>query len=285
MSTTIPPLLPSDPLLTHSVAPGALPAPIGIAATPTVLTSTLTRYDFPITSAFIHWVTDCLMVLWRYILSVLFPVPPAAEDIAWKGLLAGANVNPHVPSALDNATIQRVCGETRRSFVGPVAHNQFEMNYASIILNGTDDTVFEQLDMDLQRGAHVFINDRQFHDSLSIAQEVRSRGFHGEELLKVLSCLSQGATSESVNLLYKLFSNVEGPQEFRRLPVPDAEENAFRVDVDFEGNVLRSIRIANRMIVKHVPSMAPLFKVSAVTLINGATGQALVTGMTGPIHA
>ncbi len=282
MSTPLSPLSPSDPLRTHSVANGAVPAPIGIAATPTVLTSALTRYDFPIISAFIHWVSDCLMVLWQFIMSVLFPVSPSAEDVAWKGLLANANANPQVPSTLDNATIQRVCGETRRTFVGPVAHNQFEMNYASIILNGTDDTVFEQLDMDLRRGSHVFINGVQFYDSIAIAEALRNRGFEGEELLKILSCLSQGTTSESVKLLVNLFMKHDGPDESHRHPFPDTTENAFRTDLDFEGNTLRSIRISHSVIVKHFPSMNPLFKVSSLTLIDGATGQALVTGMTGP---
>ncbi|HEY5259726.1 MAG TPA: hypothetical protein VIJ46_03690 [Rhabdochlamydiaceae bacterium] len=281
---SVPPVSSSDPLRTNSVAPGATQAPIGIAAAPTVLTPALTRYDFPMISAFIHWVSDCLMALWEYFMKVLFPVPPAAEEIAWKGLLANANANPHVPSALDNATIQRVCGDTRRTFVGPVAHNQLEMNYASILLRGTDATVYTQLDMDLQRGAHVFISGQQFYDSGSIAADLRNRGFEGEALLKVLSSLSQETTSDSVQLLMKLFMKHDGPVETHRHPFPDTSENAFRADIDFEGNTLRSIRISHRAIVKHFPSMTPLFKVSAVTVIDGATGQALVTGTTRPAN-
>ncbi len=285
MSMTVPPVPNFDPLRNNPVAPGALPAPIGIAAAPTVLAPALTRYDFPMISAFIHWVADCFMALWEYIMSVLFSAPPSAEEIAWKGLLANANANPPVPSMLDNTTIQRVCGDTRRTFVGPVAHNQFEMNYASILLRGTDATVYTQLDMDLHRGAHVFIDGQQFYDSGSIAAELRNRGFEGEELLKLLSCLSQGTTSESVQLLMKLFMKHDGPDESHRHPFPDTSENAFRADIDFDGNTLRSVRVAHRVIVKHFPSMNPLFKASVVTVINGATGQAMVTGTTEPMNA
>lgn len=284
MTIGLPPVSPFDHFRTNSVAPGALPAPIGIAAAPTVLTPALTRYDFPMISAFIYWVADCFMALWEYLMSVLFSAPPSAEEIAWKGLLANANAIPQVPSALDNATIQRVCGDTRRTFVGPVAHNQFEMNYASILLRGTDATVYTQLDMDLQRGAHVFIDGQQFYDSGSIAVELRNRGFEGEALLKLLSCLSQGTTSDSVQLLMKLFMKHDGPDESHRHPFPDTSENAFRADIDFDGNTLRSVRISHRVIVKYFPSMDPLFKASVVTVIDGATGQALVTGMTGPAN-
>ncbi len=191
---------------------------------------------------------------------------------------------PAMPSephhSLTNETLQRICTNTTRVFTRVVETNQFEKNYASCIKNGSEDNVFEQLDMDLQRNAAVYIGPRKFSRSTEIFEELIARGIDKTRCIKILSCLSQGACSEAWVMMKRLFANIEGEEAVRRHPALDAAPYPFIAQVNFTDSHVDLIELFMEFKVNSLSPERPLFNVSVRTLIDGAIGRAVVTGMT-----
>ena len=183
-------------------------------------------------------------------------------------------------SAITNATLQRICANTPRNFLRIVAVDQFEKNYASCIKNGSEQNVFEQLDLDLTRNAAVYIGSQRFTRSEDIVEELMSRGMDKTRSIKILSCLSQGACSEGFKMVKQLFANIEGEEERRRHPALNSNPYPITARIDFVNSRVDSIELFTQFTINSLSPVQPLFNVSVFTRIDGASGYAEITGST-----
>ncbi len=233
-------------------------------------------------------VFNVLFSLWECLAHFFLPQCLEAR-CTWYAMVASANFAQDQVEArtvqhdLNNETLKRICTNETRRFTRTVAIDQFEVAYTSHTNGYSEQMVFDALDKDLPRGGDVFIDQRQFHKSHEIFEELLNRGIERTRSVKILSCLSQAGCFELGKMVHQLFANYQGENEFRRFLKGGSGGHAFTMRLNFADSHLRSIDLFIKYTAKSHPPIRPLFGVNTTMRIDGTTGHAEIRGETFPL--